>query len=88
MVRYADLCEEGVEFFVLPTLVYLESKNFAIELPFNEILKVMKFLENFRLLFNEIDPDELAKIIYKTYIEFLSSYCFNSRTPNIKEDKL
>ena len=87
MIRYSYL-GEGVEFFILPSPICLKSKNFAIKLLFNKVLKVMKFLKNFRLVFDQIDPREFIEVIDKTHIIFLSAYCFNSRSPNIRENEL
>jgi hypothetical protein len=44
--------EEGIEFLIFSSPITLDRNNFLIELPFNKVLKVMKYLENVRLLFN------------------------------------
>ena len=87
MVRNTNFCEEGVQLDILPSLVGLKGKDFSIKLSFDKFLEVMKFLKNFRLMFYKIDPCELTEIINETNVVFLSSYGFNGRTLNIRENK-
>jgi len=47
----------------------------------------MKFLKNFRLMLNEVDPGKLAVVINKTNIILFSANRLDSLTPYIREHK-
>jgi hypothetical protein len=51
----------------------LDDKGFLVKQPFNKILELLKFLENFRFISKQINSCELAKIINETNIIFISS---------------
>lgn len=62
----------------------LHGYNFPIKESFNKLLKVMKFLKDFRFKLKEVIPCELVIIINKANIEFLSINGVTSRTPDIR----
>jgi hypothetical protein len=55
--------KEGVEFLVLSSLVGLHSNNFAIKESLYKSLKFLKFVKNFILVLQKIDPSEFTVII-------------------------
>jgi len=87
MMRNAYFCKEGTKLLVFTAPIRLHSKNFSVKLPFNKSLKFMKTLKNFALVAQQIDPSELAEIINKTHIISISSNSWESRAPNIGENK-
>jgi hypothetical protein len=46
---------------------------FSIKHVFNMGLELLKFMEDFRLVFEKVDPSELTKIIDETHIVFIST---------------
>jgi hypothetical protein len=57
---------------VFTTPIRLYCKDIAIELAFYHGLKIFKARENFRLVSQQIDPHEFAKIIYETHVVIMS----------------
>jgi len=80
------LIKEGVEFLVLSSLVGLHSKNFAIKESLYTSPKFLKFVKNFKLVLQKIDPSEFTIIINKTHIVFFfSQLILVCRPPDIRE---
>jgi hypothetical protein len=59
----ANMIKEGSQFVVFTTPICLHTQQFMIKKTLNMSLEVMKFLKDIRLMFKEIDPCELGKII-------------------------
>jgi len=87
MMCNSNALKKELSFWYSPPPVSLHSKNFAIKELFNKSLKFMKTLKNFALVAQQIDPSELAEIINKTHIISISSNSWESRAPNIGENK-
>ena len=87
MMLNAYATKKRVEFFVLPSPVTLDSKNFPIKLTFNEFLKFLEYRENFRFVSKQINPSELAIIIDKTDVIFFSTKRISGMAPYITENK-
>jgi hypothetical protein len=66
-------CEAGVQFFIFSSLIGLHDNDFSIKHVFNMGLELLKFMEDFRLVFEKVDPSELTKIIDETHIVFIST---------------
>jgi len=81
----AHFCEKGVEFLVLASPIRLHGKNFTAKLPFNGRLEFMEFLKNFRFVFKEIYPCELAEIINEADIVFIIPKRITSMSPYIRK---
>ena len=82
------LIKEGVEFLVLSSLVGLHSKNFAIKESLYKSPKFLKFVKNFRLVLQKIDPSEFTIIMNKTHIVFFFLPTDSGvQTPDIREHK-
>ena len=87
MVRYANFIKERMKFFILSSPVSLHSYNFTIKESLNQFLKFMELFKHLRLILKKIDPGELAIIINKANIIFLSIDRTRSRTPDIRKYK-
>jgi hypothetical protein len=74
VMRYANTLEEGVKLMILSSPICLDCLDLSIKQSFNKILEITKALENFRLMFDQVDLCELAKIINKRYIIFESAH--------------
>ena len=62
--------KEGVEFFILPSLVTLDQNNFPIKVALNKLLKFLEDRKDFRFILKQINPCKLAVIINETNIVF------------------
>jgi hypothetical protein len=69
-MRYPNMFEEGVMLMILSSRICLDCLYLSIKQSFNQILEVTKALDDFRLMFDQVDPCEFAKIINKRYIIF------------------
>jgi hypothetical protein len=61
----ANMIKECTEFVIFTTLVSLHGMNFVIKQSSNMSLKVLKFLKNFRLMFEQINPRKPSPQPYK-----------------------
>jgi hypothetical protein len=84
-MRYANLAKEGVEFLILASPISLNSYDFPIKSPFNELLEFMKFLKYLRFITKKINPNKFTMIIYEAHIIFVSPNKVRSRSPYIRK---
>jgi len=73
---------------ILPTPIGLDSEYVMIELVLNHALEVAKALKNFRLIFKQIDPSELTKVVNKAHIVRITASRGWGRPPHIAKHKL
>jgi hypothetical protein len=56
-----------------PPRIGLQGNDFPIKKAFNKGLKLLEFVENFRLMLKKINLGKFAKIIDETHIVFISA---------------
>jgi hypothetical protein len=84
----AHMFKKGTKVVIPPPSVGLHGQQFLIEESFNTSLEVLKFLKNFRFMFEQVNPCEFAKIIDKRNIVIVLSNRSRGRAPNIRENQL
>jgi len=68
MMCYTYALEERVQSLILSPPICLDSYNFAIELSFNKILKIVKALKTFIFMAQKVNPSKFAVVIDETDI--------------------
>jgi hypothetical protein len=90
-MRHSVKCQvfgKKIQFFILASPIGLHSNYFLIKFAFNKVHEIVKDIKDIRLLFDEMDPSEFAKIINEAHIIFVATYGYRCRTPNIGENLL
>jgi hypothetical protein len=76
MVSNTNFVKKGVKLFILSSPIGLHGIDFSVKESLNEGLKFMKFLKDFRLKLNEINPRKFVVIINKTYVILITTRRF------------
>jgi hypothetical protein len=82
-VRNTNGLEEGIQFFILPTLIRLNNNDFLIKHTLDKCLELKEVFGKIRFMMEEIDRCKFTIIIDKTYIIFLATKGIYSRPPDI-----
>lgn len=82
-MSYTNILKEYVKFVILATPIGLDKQNLVIKESFYMSLKLKKDLENFRFMFEKINPSKTTKSINKADIVFMTTSRNLGRAPHI-----